>query len=376
MQHVLDRPLAITMWDFSWLERRWSGGGYEDWGLALDELVERGYNAVRIDAFPHLAAQGPEATWSLVPVWDQEAWGATEPVSVQVFPALTEFLSCCRDRKILVALSSWFREDTNDVRMKLTSPEALAAAWDTTLQLVKDAGLADTLYYVDLVNEWPLPIWAPFLFRGMQAPRVPSRAEDRVAAFGEQAVALLRAAHPEFRYTLSFSDEISGVTGENLDFLDLLEVHIWMSHHEVSDFAARSGYDIATSRFDPRGYIPLSGPAEALYRSDPSHWQDLLRQQISTTAEWGRRAGKPLATTECWGVINFKDGPGRDWSWVKELCAVGVEAASQTGQWEALATSNFCGPQFVGMWRDVAWHRQMTDRIKRASIAAPLTAIE
>jgi sugar phosphate isomerase/epimerase len=39
------------MWDFSWLERRWPGAGYENWDEALDELTERGYNAVRIDAF-------------------------------------------------------------------------------------------------------------------------------------------------------------------------------------------------------------------------------------------------------------------------------------------------------------------------------------
>lgn len=25
-------PLAITMWEFSWLERCWLGAGYEDWG--------------------------------------------------------------------------------------------------------------------------------------------------------------------------------------------------------------------------------------------------------------------------------------------------------------------------------------------------------
>jgi hypothetical protein len=35
----IQRPLAITMWDFSWLERRWPGAGYEDWDLALDGLV-------------------------------------------------------------------------------------------------------------------------------------------------------------------------------------------------------------------------------------------------------------------------------------------------------------------------------------------------
>ena len=52
----LDRPCAITMWDFSWLERRWPGAGYEDWDRALDELAERGYDAVRIDAYPHLHA--------------------------------------------------------------------------------------------------------------------------------------------------------------------------------------------------------------------------------------------------------------------------------------------------------------------------------
>src|ERR1700709_2850137 len=65
------RPLAIAMWDFSWLERRWPGGGYENWNRALDELVERGYNAVRIDAFPHLVSAGPRRAWELVPVWTQ-----------------------------------------------------------------------------------------------------------------------------------------------------------------------------------------------------------------------------------------------------------------------------------------------------------------
>jgi hypothetical protein len=48
----LTRPIAIAMWDFSWLERRWPGAGYENWSVALDELVERGYDAVRIDAYP------------------------------------------------------------------------------------------------------------------------------------------------------------------------------------------------------------------------------------------------------------------------------------------------------------------------------------
>ena len=53
---------------------------------------------------------------------------------------------------------------------------------------------------------------------------------------------------------------------------------------------------------------------------------------------------------------------------IKDLCALGVEHAAGTGRWIAMATSNFCGPQFVGMWRDVAWHRRLTDMIKSAPV--------
>ena len=50
---------------------------------------------------------------------------------------------------------------------------------------------------------------------------------------------------------------------------------------------------------------------------------------------------------------------------IKELCALGVTTAA-TGRWSAVATSNFCGPQFHGMWRDVEWHRGLTARIHAA----------
>jgi hypothetical protein len=53
----LKKPLAITMWDSSWIRRRYAGGGFENYSEVVGELVERGYNAVRIDAFPHLIAK-------------------------------------------------------------------------------------------------------------------------------------------------------------------------------------------------------------------------------------------------------------------------------------------------------------------------------
>lgn len=45
-------PLAITMIDYSWMLKHHRYGAYEDYDKFFNELVERGYNAVRMDCFP------------------------------------------------------------------------------------------------------------------------------------------------------------------------------------------------------------------------------------------------------------------------------------------------------------------------------------
>jgi len=113
------------MWDFSWLERRWPGAGYEGWDTVLDELVMRGYDAVRIDAYPHLVAAEPERTWELVPVWSVQDWGSPAKNKVRVQPELNKFIAECGDRGVRVALSTWFREDTGNTRMRIRSAKEL-----------------------------------------------------------------------------------------------------------------------------------------------------------------------------------------------------------------------------------------------------------
>ena len=48
------KPRRVTnaMWDYSWLTQHYPGGAFADFDKAADELVERGFNTVRIDAFP------------------------------------------------------------------------------------------------------------------------------------------------------------------------------------------------------------------------------------------------------------------------------------------------------------------------------------
>jgi hypothetical protein len=370
MALAVERPLAISMWDFSWLERRWPGAGYEDWDRALDELAERGYDAVRIDAYPHLVATDPEREWTLLPVWDQHDWGAPARVRVRVLPALVEFVAKCRDRNIKVGLSTWCRRDTTDAWALLSTTGSMAAAWRVTIEHLERAGLLDALLYVDLGNEFPLALWNPYLYDGDEERSSLSRTLPEIERWLVDPVEELRKSYPDLPYTWSFCHEWGNWEKQDVSALDLLELHIWMAYPETSEFYRRIGFELGPDRWDRRWYELLAERAATAYRDERERWLATLQASIDTATAWSVAANLPLITTECWGPINYKDGPHLDWGWVEDVCAHGVEAASRTGRWAAIATSNFCGPQFVGMWRDVEWHQRLTAIIRNGPVPA------
>ncbi len=143
-----------------------------------------------------------------------------------------------------------------------------------------------------------------------------------------------------------------------------MELHIWMA--QSSDFNDKIDYHY--ERFDLKGYEHLVDNGRRLYESNRQFWQSKLKDRIQLAAEWSRTSGRPLITTECWSVVDYKDWPLLAWDWIKELCEVGVQSAAATGRWVAMASSNFCGPQFVGMWRDAAWHKRVTGAIHSAPV--------
>jgi len=345
-----DRPLAITMWDFSWLERRWPGAGYEDW------TSPRRTQSPRLRRRPHrrlppLHPLRRRPHLELPPEWSVQDWGAASRCRVRVQPELNQFIAKFGDRGLKVGLSSWFRQDIHDHRMRLSTPEQLGAAWKTTLDSIAAAGLLKHIYYVDLCNEFPLDVWAPYV------PNL-SRATEGVRWMAEP-IALLKRHYPDLAYTFSFTSEYQTWEKQDVSMLDFLELHLWMTHY--SDFYEKVGYRY--ERFDTKGYDNLALNAEATYRKDPAHWQSRLKYGIDQLEAWSIKSGKPLITTECWSLVDYKDSPLLNWNWIKDLCDLGVRYASSKGRWAAIATSNFCGPQFKGMWRDVEWHRRLTDVI-------------
>jgi hypothetical protein len=365
-------PLAITMWEFSWLERRWPGAGYEDWDRVLSELVERGYDAIRIDAFPHLIYEDPGREYTLLPVWSTQDWGSPEINRVQVQPHLNQFLERCRAHHVRVGLSSWFRTDTEDLRMKLTTAQKLGEAWLAVLRSIGEGGLLDTILYVDLCNEWTGDAWCPFFVNDPPEALWTGWDTGKSKQWMRDSIAVLREYYPGIPYTFSFTGEITRATLSRgpFEMLDFLEPHIWMSGYNGDEFYKKVGYNY--ERFDYGGYRNMALHGRQVYEAQKEYWQQGLREQIRLAANWSEQLAMPLITTECWGVVDYKDFPLLDWGYVRELCALGTLEAAKTGRWLAMATSNFCGPQFVGMWRDVAWHRTLTDAIHAAPVAGDL----
>jgi hypothetical protein len=356
-------PRAITMWEFSWIERRWPGAGFEDWDRALDELCERGYNAVRIDPFPHLLGADPHREWTLWPEWNTQCWGAPDVTRITLLPALFEFLGKCKQRGVMAGLSTWYRKDDADTRMKITGPEVMAENWVKTLTLIEQAGFLDSILYTDLCNEWPGEDWAPFMkplsYGGWDQPAS--------LAWMPKAIALVRAQYPQMPLFFSVATgDMAAFEQHDLSYFDLLDPHIWMAQSREGEFYRQTDYHY--ERFDAKGYTNLSLKAADAYRARPEYWQDGLTQTIDAFAGVSRKIGMPLITTECWGVVDYKDWPLLQWDWVQELCVLGAQHAASTGRWLAMASSNFCEPQFVGMWRDKLWHQRVTAIIKGAGI--------
>jgi hypothetical protein len=251
----------------------------------------------------------------------------------------------------------------NNLRANITSARMHAEQWLATLNMIRDAGLLEHILYVDLCNEFPLRVWAPFLYQNENQPDL-SLTDAHVAAWMNDALQIVQAAYPHIPACFSFTTDYDRWQEIDVARFDLLELHLWMA--QASDFYERVGYHY--ERFSPDGYDNLALKAEPLYRENPRHWQAALLNGIDRLAAWSRHVRKPLITTECWALVDYKDFPLLNWDWILELCELGVKRAAASGCWSAIATSNFCAPQFVGMWREIAWHQKMTDLIHNAQL--------
>ena len=153
-------PLAIAMWDFSWILRHHRYGEFENWDKVLKELVERGYNAVRIDAMPQFIAADTNGSIktefrSVKENWNPAVWGNDYTMSFSAREALLEFLPKCEKYGVKVGLASWFLRHGTERQEIFMEEGGLLRAWDETIQFLQANNLLGNVIYVDILNEYP-----------------------------------------------------------------------------------------------------------------------------------------------------------------------------------------------------------------------------
>ena len=135
------KPRRVTnaMWDDSWLTQHYPGGAFADFGKAADELLERGFNTVRIDAFPLVIGHcGRRRKPSPSPAirWPT---GACPTATASTRSCASWWSSSALKRRGLsVILSSWGKDckEYPDRKALAKDRDGFRKAWERTLDIL------------------------------------------------------------------------------------------------------------------------------------------------------------------------------------------------------------------------------------------------
>jgi hypothetical protein len=388
----LKKPVAIAMWDFSWLLRHHRMGEFENWDKVLDELVERGYDAIRIDCFPHLIAannQGivDEEFFCPKEDWTPALWGNQYSVSIRPRQALLEFLPKCREKGIRVGLATWFSGHGTGRNTLFEDEEGLVRAWDETLRFLDDNNLLKDVLYVDVLNEYPLNHGFNWLHKAMLADERKVGINDiQMETVGNEHIWSPDRGSFRTDYHLGFLNRVIDKISDRWPEVDLFASLTpydddlrWSSMADISKFAALDmhlwfvlgkAFNKATNYWE---YIlPFKNDVQFSkgYSLIRTYWKenrqksiDWMKKQICLVESTAKNLNIPYGNTEGWGAIAWNDHPELDWEFIKDSAEICARLGAEHG-YMFNCSSNFTHPQFPGIWHDVQWHKKVTSIIK------------
>lgn len=381
------KPLAIAMWDFSWILRHHRYGEFENWDRVLEGLADRGYNAIRIDAMPQLLASDSdgkiiEEYRSVKDGWTPSLWGNDYTTTIRPREALLEFLPKCKKYGISVGLATWFMEHGTGRKGIFSEEGGLLRAWKETLTFLDQHELLKNVIYVDLLNEYPFWHGYDWLKEGLNErsdikqfklnnpkANLPDFNIEGTGGFNQlqmvfynefitSLIKTLRSDYPQLDFFASLD---SGMPLSDIDIsqFSAIDYHVWFAHHGTIP-----GLEQISAR-DQK--LDLG----SIYNNLLAHWKDnkesliaWMDDRLTTISGMASKHQIPCGNTEGWGPIFWYDHPELDWKWVKEAAEVSIELALKHDNYKFLCTSNFTHPQFRGMWEDIKWHQKMTRIIK------------
>ena len=358
--------LALACWDHSWLTRNDARQGeYRQLPVCLDGLVERGYNALRIDAFPHLIAARADGV-----VLDRFDVLPPQRAAVQVQPrrSLIELARQARSRNLRLWLGSRFLPDRQSRRSFIRRPQDFIDVWSQTLDLLKREGLLDTVVAVDFCQHFPLPPAAygasRHIFGSHPANRLArlgiwSRGtEQRAEQYLLDVPRSLRALFPSVAFGVSAGaaseKHLRALDTSELDFVDS---HMWLNDDPT--FALASGgllKGAAPSLVAGRHKLVA---AIALHRGR-EQWQRHLDERIRTLYDFTRvRRINPVIGA---GFVQLASERQADWGWVRDVCEFATEQALAHGV-TAVCPAIQARPHGDGLWNEALWLQTINQRI-------------
>jgi len=395
----LKKPLAIAMWDYSWLLRHHKYGSFEDWNKVLNELVERGYNAIRIDCMPQFVAAGndgklQEEFFHKREVWKPAYWGNQFSMYSRPREALLEFMKKCEQKAVRVGLATWFMGHGTERNLEFKGIDGFVRAWDETLEFLKQNDLLKNVIYVDLLNEYPL--WHGFewfkkemnlrgnekLFRENNPDaNVPDEVfqkrkgkgytilqQEFYQGFIDTVISTLKKKWPQLTFfTSQTGGGGEGALWKQIDFKNFgaIDAHFWFTQNsEFTSKTAVAGLNMFRTQKDS-GFKEGYENALKYWRKNEQKLAGWMEEKIKYVGDLGKKYSIPIGNTEGWGAVFWQDHPLLGWEFIKEAADVAVDISLKHG-YKFICTSNFTHPQFEGIWRDLAWHRQITERIKKA----------
>ncbi|WP_162925615.1 cellulase-like family protein [Isoalcanivorax indicus] len=371
-----NQRLALACWDYSWLTRR-DGRAceYRDLDRAFAGLAERGYNALRVDAVPHLLARGESGLISdrfeIYPEGLDLRRGARVPVQVQPRRLLPELLRRARDHGIQLWLSSWFVPDSQARRSFVRRPADFIRVWSETLNFIEQEGFADQVLAVDFCHEFPQAPCAHGAYRRIFSthpmnplPNLLSwspAAARRVEEYLLEVPRALRALHPRILFGVSVAaGQESNLRQLDTSELDFMDHHVWLSDDPRFRLGSAEVLRHAPIALGER----IQGRVAALlYRSRQSQWAERMRKRLHEQAEFGRvRRLLPMLGE---GFVRQTHEQTLDWDWVRLVSEHTVMAALDEGM-QVVSTGLHARPHSPGFWDDVAWHQRITAMIRNS----------
>ncbi len=385
----LKKPLAIAMWDFSWILRHHRYGEFENWNKMLNELAERGYNAIRLDVMPQYIAADTdgkitEEFRSVKKDWSPAKWGNDYTMSFRPREALLEFLPLCNNYGFRIALSSWFINHNTGARGIFFEEGGALRAWTETLAFLQQYNLLnDNIIYIDLLNEYPKYHGYDWFKKEMNArgnvdqfklnnPNafVPDNFEMNTSGgynalqqkfyhdFGNELIQKLKQRFPGYLYQMSVTYTTP------LDSIDVsqfgtLDYHLWFTAAaDIPNWRTLGGID--QSKDNRPAFAELLKFWQEK-KPEMTQWMDKAITAVSNKASANNIT---CGNTEGWGPVGWLDHPELNWNWVKEAGDICVDLARKHNNYKYICSSNFTHPQFKGMWEDVKWHKRITAKIK------------